>query len=606
MKNLLNRNLCLLIFGAIAISLPVSSLTAQDEEGNDYEPPEAANKGTYRVTYSNAPDTLNPITANDTTSGSIVDRTVESFATRSMQDPSKFEPRLAKDWEVSEDGMTYTLHLREGVKFHPIQKPDGTVMKPGKFTAYDAKFSYEVVMNSGVEAGSTRNYLKRIESFEVVDKHTIKVKWGEPYFNAKGVTLSYLSIIPENVYAYDENDNVLSHNYSSPEFAKKFNRHWANNKVCGTGPYRLKKWERGDKFILTRWEDYYREKPNLNKIVMEKIQQPITRYREFLSGNLTRIGMPPHIFKEKYLKSDSWEKGKKMKKGDEYKEGASIKEKYDYPAYRYIGWNQRLPMFEDVKVRRALTHAVPRQDIIDEHLYGLARITTGPFFFKTPAYNDNVKPYEYDLEKARKLLTEAGWTDDDNDGIREKEVGGKTKKFEFRLLHYADSPTYKQIAQTIRSRFKRIGVMCNPSATKWNSFLTKLDKRDFQACMLGWALGWVSDPYQLFHSSQAVAKGGSNYVGWTSKKADKLIEEIRVTMDEEKRRKLYHKFHKLCKEQQPYTFLWTTKSTAAHQSYLHETFEKGPSQIPHYAIRPCVDTYEFFYPKTYIKDKGGD
>ncbi len=224
-------------------------------------------------------------------------------------------------------------------------------------------------------------------------------------------------------------------------------------------------------------------------------------------------------------------------------------------------------------------------------------MTTGPFFFKTPAYNEEIEAYEYSLDRARSLLDQAGWTDDDGNGIREKKVNGKTREFKFTLLHYASSRSYKKVGTQIRGRMKRIGVEVTPAPTKWNSYLTKLRNRNFDACMLGWALGWTSDPYQVWHSSQAASEGGSNHVGWVDPETDKLIEKIRVTMDNEKRRELYHKFHKILHEAQPYTFLWTTKSTAAHWKNLHSIAEKEPSKIPHYAIRPTYDITELYFPK---------
>jgi len=577
------------------------SSTQTDPAEDDYTPPEPKKYGaTFNLAYSSTPDTLNPIVSNDTTSGSIHRLTVQTFASRSFEDPDVFEPRLAVKWKPIEGKIGWIIKLREGVQFHPVKPSENAApIDPGTMTAYDAKFSFEVAMNSGVSAGHLRSYLSRIEVFEVLGKYTLKVVWSKPYFNAKGVTLTSIPIIPEDVYAYDPEGNVLSHDYSSSEFAEKFNKHWANDRVSGTGPYRLVKWDRGNEFVLERFESYYAEsfnthetvydkkpkKPFMERIVLTRVQEQLTQYRMLQGGDLDRIGMPVRIYENRF------------KSSQRYQNGSLIGEVYDFPAYRYIGWNMRKPMFDDPRVRKALTHAIPRKKIIDEIFYGKGRITTGPFFFKTPAYDDDVEPYPYSLDRARTLLDEAGWSDTDGDGIREKEIDGETKEFKFTLLHYANSRSYKRVGIQVRSQLKRIGIDMTPAPTKWNSFLTKLRKRNFDACMLGWALGWTSDPYQVWHSSQAAAKGGSNHVGWVDRETDQLIDKIRVTMDREKRRGLYHKFHRIMHKEQPYTFLWTTRETAAHWKHIHSIAETAPSQIPHYAIRPTYDINELYVPK---------
>lgn len=597
MKNMTTRGMSLslvvslLLVSAFMLVNGVSRLEASpgddtrtaNQKEKDYVPPVPKTSGTLDLAYGNGPDTLNPILGNDTMSGSIHNRAIESFATRSFEDPSKFVPQVASSWEISKDKMKYTIHLRKNVHFHDVTTPSGETIDPGTATAYDAKFAYEVAMNPGVEAGHMRSYLQRIKSFKVLDEYTIEVTWKEPYFNAKGVTLTFLPIIPEDVYAYDENNEILSHDYSSSEFAEGFNKHWANDKLSGTGPYKLQKWDQGNQFTLTRFKDYYGQKPFMDKVVYHQKEQPITRYREFLSGNLTRVGMPQNIFINKFQGNEKRKKGK------------LVEEKYDFPSYRYIGWNIRKSLFEDKKVRQAMTHTIPRKEIIEEVLHGMARVTTGPFFFKREAYNHELEPYEYNIEKARSLLDEAGWKDRDGDGIREKKIDGETQKFEFILLHYADSPTYRQIGKIVSSRMEKIGVKVQPAPTKWNSFLTKVQNRNFDACLLGWAMGYASDPYQVWHSSQAGAKGGSNHVGWTDDTTDQLIEKIRKTMDREKRLEMYHRFHKILHENQPYTFLWTSKELAGHHSKLHGVGEEGPSQIRHYALRPGFDMHEWFY-----------
>ncbi len=571
-------------------------------EDMDYVPPEPDLGATMNVAYGSDPNTLNPLIANDTTSSEHIHYwTVEALATRSYQDPDTWEPRLARDWEIKDDGMRYVIHLRKGVQFHPVKTPEDEEIKPGELTAYDLRFTYRVGTNPEVEAGHLRNYWQMIEEVNVVDDYTAEIVWGEQYFDAKGVTLSMM-IIPERVYGYDAEGNVLSHNYSSSEFAEAFNNHWANsNTVSGTGPYRLESWERGEGFALQRFEDYYAEeyptpmsyhkrdhspkRPFFKRIEYDLIEKQDAQYRALLDGDIIRTGLTPNQF-EKDLKQES-----------AFQDGRIKHQIYDYPSYRYIGWNMRKPMFDDRLVRRAMTHAVPRKEIIENVFLGYARRTTGPFFFKYPAYNEDVEPLEYDLDRARELLDEAGWDRKTDEGIRYKEIDGERVTFEFDMLHYADSPEFAETASIIEGRLSQIGIVMTPEPIKWNEFLETIRSRKFDACIIGWAMGYVSDPYQLWHSSQAGPGAGSNHVGWENDRSDEIVEEIRRTMDVEKRRKLYHEFHELLHKHQPYTFLWTRKNIAAYYKYLHDVGQTEDSEIQTYSIRPNVDRMNWYIAK---------
>jgi ABC-type transport system substrate-binding protein len=570
-------------------------------EGQNHKPPRPDTDATLNLSYGSDPNTLNPLIANDTTSSEHLHYwTVESFASRDYRNPEKWSPRLATDWKISDDGLRYVIHLREGVQFHPVTTPDGKRIEPGEMTAYDVRFTYQAATNPEVEAGHIRNYWGMIDEVTVKDEYTVEIVWGEKYFNAKAVTLG-MTVIPERVYGYDADGNVISHDYSSSEFAKGFNTHWANgNVISGTGPFRLTEWNRGEGFTMKRFEDYYADDyptpasyhsrdrspkvPLFKQIKYDLIEQPQARYRALLNGDIIHAGLTPTLYVNDLKSESQYENGK-------------IKELiFDYPAYRYIGWNMRKQLFDNKTVRKALTHAVPREEIIEQVFHGYARVQTGPFFYKYPSYNDDVKPYEYNLDRARTLLDKAGWDQKTDAGVRYKTIDGKRVEFSFDMLHYADSPEFSQTASIISDRLKQIGIQMSPDPIKWNEFLETIQSRKFDACIIGWAMGYVSDPYQVWHSSQAGAGAGSNHVGWVHDPTDELVEQIRVTMDPEKRRGLYHEFHKLLHEHQPYTFLWTQKAITAHYSYLHSVGETAPSELPVSSIRPNLDRMKWYIP----------
>jgi ABC-type transport system substrate-binding protein len=233
-----------------------------------------------------------------------------------------------------------------------------------------------------------------------------------------------------------------------------------------------------------------------------------------------------------------------------------------------------------------MTHAVPVQTIIDQVWMGLAKPITGPFLPGSSASDDTIEPLAHDLDRARELLEEAGWRDTDGDGVRDKVIDGVKVRAEFELMIYADAPQYKTVAEIIEENCRKIGVKVNITPAKWALMLQKIRKRTFDAAMLGWVLGWKGDPQQLWHSKWADEPDSSNHVAYRNPEVDRLIEELRQTMDEEKQIELYHAIHRIIFEDQPYTFLFQDKATAGYDGRLEN--------VRFYKIRPCVDSREWY------------
>lgn len=194
---------------------------------------------------------------------------------------------------------------------------------------------------------------------------------------------------------------------------------------------------------------------------------------------------------------------------------------------------------------------------MDEVYLGLARIVTGNFYIDGHYYDNTITPYPYDPAKARALLAKAGWRDTDNDGILDK----NSQKFEFTFLTVSGGKTFERIAEIAREDFAKVGIVANINPVEWSVYTERLDEWNFDVCALGWVnSGWESDPYQIWHSSQADIKKASNHIGFKNKEADAIIEAAREEFDVEKRIALYHRFHRILHEEQPYTFLVTPDS----------------------------------------------
>jgi peptide/nickel transport system substrate-binding protein len=198
-----------------------------------------------------------------------------------------------------------------------------------------------------------------------------------------------------------------------------------------------------------------------------------------------------------------------------------------------------------------------RETFLKKILLGLGTVVSGPFYVNSPDYDKNIPLYPYDPQGAQALLKEAGWEDRDQDGLLDKD--GKPFTFEFLLS--AGSRTGEQIATVLQENLKDVGIQMSIRKLEWAVFIQRIDDRDFDACTLGWSMGWESDPFQIWHSSQA--DKGSNFVGFKSEEGDRLIEAARQEFDAEKRRAMYHRFHALVHEEEPYTFLFTTEALVA-------------------------------------------
>jgi peptide/nickel transport system substrate-binding protein len=534
--------------------------------------------------YVDDPDTLNLITSSDNVSSEFQRQVYDGLATREYSDPSRWELHLAKSWEFDEDNLEYIIHLRKGVKWHPITLPNGQVIRDKEFTANDVTFTFACVLNRHVEAASLRSYYSTVnpDSGEEtpriivtkIDDYTVSVKWTEPYFMADEFTLG-AGIMPRHVYSVDKNGEPISFDFGSKEFADGFNNHWANTTMCGTGPMIFKEWKKGEQVVLERNPDYYGAPNYFSKIVFQFISNPNTARQKVLQNDLDLAG---------YSEADHFIEDQDH---PNVKAGKVKLENFRRTAYRYMGYNLRRPVFEDKNVRTALSYAVPVDDIIQQIYHGLAVRSTGPFLPGGLFCNNDIQPIPFDLDKSRQLLDEAGWKDTNENGVRDKMIDGKLIEFNFDLMIYADSPQYLSIAEIIKANCRKVGVDVQISPSKWALMLQKLRKKEFDATILGWVSDWKGDPYQIWHGSQADLPESSNSGGYKNPEVDKLIDQLRITMNEQDQIKIYHELHRLIFEDQPYTFLYLDNGMMGVDSRVQN--------LKFYSLlRPHMDAREWY------------
>ncbi|MBI4653588.1 MAG: peptide-binding protein [Nitrospirae bacterium] len=461
---------------------------------------------------------LLPMLASDSASGDISGLVFNGLTKYDKN--IKITGDLAESWTVSPNGLTITFNLKKGVKWQ-----DGV-----ELTADDVLFTYQKVTDPKVATPYSSNY-GPVKMVEAIDKYTIKVTYSEPY--APALESWGMGIIPKHM--------LNGKDINTDEF---------NRKPIGTGPYKFREWVTGQKIVIEANDNYFEGRPKIDQYIAKITTDQQTMFLELQAGILGLMNLTPIQFKVQ-------------------SEKAIIKkyfQKFNYPAfaYTYLGYNLLDPRFADKRVRQAITYAINKKAIINGVLFGYGTPCTGPFPPESWAYNPNVKTYEYDPEKAKALFKEAGWAIGKS-GFLEKD----NKPFSFTILINQGNDVRLKTAQIIQQDLKRIGIDIKVTVLEWQTMLHEfIDKKKFEAIILGWGLSRDPDMYDIWHSSKT-KEGEFNFISYKNPEVDRLLLEGRRTFDIEKRKKIYNIIHELLAEEQPYTFLYVPDALPI----LHKRFK---------------------------------
>jgi len=306
----------------------------------------------------------------------------------------------------------------------------------------------------------------------------------------------------------------------------------------GTGPYRFSKWESGDLIILEANRDYFEHAPGIGYYVYRVIPDQSVQFLELVSGGLDSMDLSPYQYLYRTRTPEFSERLEKYK--------------YLSQSYTYLAYNLRDPLFSDVRVRKALSYAINKKEVIDAVLFGLGEECTGPFFKGSAYYDVAVAGYAYDKAKARALLKEAGWADTDGDGILEK---GK-EKFHVIIATNQGNQVREDTATIIQRQWRDIGVDAEIQVVAWAAFLDQfIGKKKFQTVIMGWTTPADPDLYPVWHSD-AISESGLNFMSYSNKEVDALIERGREEFDAAERESIYKRIHMLVSDDAPYTFLF--------------------------------------------------
>jgi len=443
---------------------------------------------------------------------------------------------LAEKWEVSDDGLFITFYLRQGVLWH-----DGA-----PFTSADVKFTFEKLIDPNVKTPYSGDFLK-VKELKVIDEHTVQVEYREPF--SPGLASWGMWIMPKHLLEHED--------FSTTTFGRS---------PIGTGPYKFKVWKTAEKIELIYNADYFEGRPYIDRYIYRIIPDEATQFLELKTQGLDWSGLTPLQFRrqtdDRLFKNNF--------------------RKFRYPSfgYTYMAYNLESRKFQDRNVRWAINYAIDKNEIIKGVLMGLGRVCTGPFVPESWAFNKGVKAARYDPGKAKELLTRAGWLDTDTDGWIDKDG----KMFEFTLITNQGNDSRKKVAEIIQRRLKDVGIKVKIRILEWSVFLNEfVNKKNFEALILGWGLSRDPDCYDIWHSSKT-KEGEFNFVSYSNDQVDELMDEARRIFDQGDRARRYKRVHELLYEDQPYLFLYVADALPAVHKRFRE-IEPAPLGIGYNFIK---------------------
>jgi peptide/nickel transport system substrate-binding protein len=434
-----------------------------------------------------------------------------------------FEPMLATSWELSADHRTVTFHLRDGVRWQ-----DGRPV-----TARDVVYTVRKILEPATEARSWRPQFANLVSIDALDERTVRATYAEPH--ADFLDAWRIPIVPEHLASKDPD-------FLTGEFAKR---------PIGCGPFRLARHEPGQLLVLEANRDYWGGPPTIDRISFRVVPSDRTTYEALLRGDLDLyVGVTPDLWREA-LRSPR----------------AARLARFVYPRLSvwHICWNVdgSNPFFGDPRVRRALVLALDRDRFARQVANGLGVPAATTYHPDTPWADPEVRPWPYEPAEARRLLEEAGWTDRDGDGVRER--AGTVFRFTL-LLPASPQELADRIALWTQQSLAEVGVRMEIEKLEPRAFYERRRAHQFQATMSSFLLTPAPDQFELYHSS--ARENGMNYGGFSDPEVDRLLEEGRRTFEPSRRKAIYSRLQRRLHELEPISCLFHWVSPVLYDARL--------------------------------------
>ena len=493
-------------------------------------------EGTYVTGSVGDLQSVNPYIVEEQTSLAVVGLVFDSFL---GGDPDTGQPvpgGVTDYWELAEDCVTYTFHLRTDKVWQ-----DGVDL-----TADDVAFSFESLADPVLASPYTGQFLDAVASWKVIDADTIQVV-------SNGVRADFLNnagfiIIPKHIWESIPRDQWATDPGSTGQDPSR---------VVGTGPFKFESWTQGQEIHLVRNDQYTPRPAWIKDIVLRIFADTEAQLNAFLTGELDDNGLEP-------------EQVETVKADPQF-----TVEDFPYRGFTYYEFNldpEVTTRFQDVRVRQAFMYALDRQSIVDNILLGYGEVANGTQPSISYAYApDQINTvYTYDPEKAKQLLTEAGWTDTNGNGTVDKD--GIEMDFEF--LYPSGSATTDTMVAYFQDAWKAVGIGIKPVAMEFPALIeatTTNPTFEMALYSFGWDSTFIQDA--MFGCDQYQV--GFNDMKYCNPELDVLGEQIKVTVDQEERARLMIQYSNIVNDEQPVGIINFAVSIVAWNNRMHNLFP-GP------------------------------
>jgi peptide/nickel transport system substrate-binding protein len=456
---------------------------------------------TLNLSISSNPSRINPILATDSASSEIADWIFNGLFKYNKD--GEIVPDLAKSYRWIDD-TTLIVNLKQNIVWH-----DGD-----KFDSDDVIFTYNTILSPNIYTPITSDF-KRISKVERLSDYSIKIVYKQPYFKALNIWMS--GILPYHILK-DEQDLMKS----------SFNKN-----PIGTGSYKLKDIKFSSHITLEAFDRYFEGKPKIEYINYKFISDTNTNFYTLKQKKLDIGGLTP-IQIDRQI-------------SDSFYNNFKIIEKPSF-SYTYMGFNLKSDIFKNPKIREAINLAIDKKELVDILFFGHGEVCNGPFLPGTFAFNKDIK-HSHNPQKAKQILKELGYS--------------QNNKLSFTVITNANNDTRVNAAQIIQHQLKKIDIDMKIKILEWQAFLnTVVLPKKFDVVILGWGLSLMPDAYSIWHSNSS-KKGGFNFINYSNKEVDKLIDIGAKTINRDKLGEIYKKIFKLISQDNPYIFLYIPNSITA-------------------------------------------
>lgn len=530
------RAIPVLAFLAVAMSLIAAFAPGRSSRAPAREalgPPRAVRGGVYRAALRQDPPTFDPALAGDTTSFTLCLQLYDGLV-RLGAGLTGVAPALAESWKIEEEGRVYTFKLREGVRFHGRPGVPGRVLR--SVNAADVKYSFERVLWPEVKSPAATTFMpilgaakiqagetKELEGIEVVDDRTVRITLEAPF----APFLASLTMPNAFIVQREAVEAAAKRPAGSPP------------DPVGTGPFLFSDYVPGKRVDLVANPDYWFQEPGepqrpyLDKLTFVIEPDEVRRFEAFQSGQLHHTDVPDPFYGT--VADDPY--------------FTKINQLGTY----YLGFQCQAPPFDDLRVRRAFSHAIDKASIVRYIRARRVQVARGPLPPNIPGYNANLETFEYDPRKAEALLDEAGFPRDPKTGLR--------TTFPPISLDIAVDDSTMRVAQAVQANLLDVGVVIAIARRPWKEHLQLVRGGKSSFHRMGWVADYLDADNFLYYNFFSGNIGSSNGNFYANASVDELLQTARSIVNPDRRLKLYAKAERLIAKDSPWVCLYYFQSS---------------------------------------------